>query len=93
LLFVQLDDSSKPPAWLPDTHVRFALEQYGIDQLAIAAEFNGHVFLPAERMMTAFPPNELRRKTFLPALSLSRGTRQSRKIHAHGDVMPGFAGS
>jgi hypothetical protein len=32
LLFVQLDDSPLPK-WLPTTHVRFALQQYGLDQL------------------------------------------------------------
>jgi hypothetical protein len=36
LLFVQLDKENKLPVWLPETHVRFALEQYGIDQLAAA---------------------------------------------------------
>jgi len=34
LLFVTLDETSVLPKWLPDTHVRFALEQYGIEQLA-----------------------------------------------------------
>jgi len=38
LLFVQLDKESALPIWLPETHVRFALEQYGIDQLAGAVK-------------------------------------------------------
>jgi hypothetical protein len=33
LLFVQLDTTSKLPTWLPHTHVRFVLNEYGIDQL------------------------------------------------------------
>jgi hypothetical protein len=33
LMFVQLDETSKLPPWLPRTQVRFALERYGIDQL------------------------------------------------------------
>lgn len=37
LLFVQLDQSTLP-VWLPTTHVRFALEQYGIEQLAGAVK-------------------------------------------------------
>lgn len=32
-MFVQLDETSKRPIWLPETHVRFALKEYGIDQL------------------------------------------------------------
>jgi len=39
LLFVQLDKDSNLPNWLPQTHVRFALEQYSIDQLAGAVKF------------------------------------------------------
>jgi len=35
---VQLDKESKLPVWLPETRVRFALEQYGIDQLAGAVK-------------------------------------------------------
>ena len=38
LLFVQLDAVSTLPMWLPETNVRFALEQYGIDQLAGAVK-------------------------------------------------------
>jgi hypothetical protein len=187
LLFVQLDKESKLPDWLPTTHVRFALEQYGIDQLAgavkmrvqerggkiappsalsharrihreaslladqkslfgdrrwieaniheqvawlmrrlaelteeiktelnmalvaralkqrcvlrdnrvsmnvgwrqgifntveeeaevIAAEFNGPLYVPDERMMTVLPPKELGRHRFTPILSLSREVR------------------
>jgi hypothetical protein len=33
LMFVQLDTTSTMPRWLPTTHVRFAFEQYGVDQL------------------------------------------------------------
>jgi hypothetical protein len=33
LMFVQLDEMSKQPRWLPTTHVRFAFERYGIDEL------------------------------------------------------------
>jgi hypothetical protein len=33
LMFVQLDSTSVLPKWLPKTHVRFALELYGIEQL------------------------------------------------------------
>jgi hypothetical protein len=33
LVFVQLDTAGKLPACLPHTHVRFVLEDYGIDQL------------------------------------------------------------
>ena len=33
LMFVQLDKTSNLPRWLPNTHIRFALEEYGIDQL------------------------------------------------------------
>jgi hypothetical protein len=39
LLFVQLDNAGALPVWLPDTHVRFAFEQYGIEQLAGAIKF------------------------------------------------------
>lgn len=38
LLFVQLDGTSSLPTWLPETHVRFSLEQYGIEQLAGAVK-------------------------------------------------------
>lgn len=38
LLFVQLDKESALPVWLPETNVRFALEQYGIEQLAGAVK-------------------------------------------------------
>jgi hypothetical protein len=184
LLFVQLDGTSALPAWLPETHVRFAIEQYGIEQLAgavkmrvqelgghiskataldkarqvrrdadliadqrslfrdtgwinsslhrhiedvmrtvvalvddinrelgsghvaiaegrrciirdgrvslnvgwrqsiansvedeaelIAADFNGPLYMPSERMMTVFPPREIKRLTFTPSLSLAR---------------------
>lgn len=34
LMFVQVDKSTALPKWLPSTHVRFSLEDYGIDQLA-----------------------------------------------------------
>jgi len=34
LTFVVLDRNSQLPKWLPTTHVRFNLEDYGIDQLA-----------------------------------------------------------
>jgi hypothetical protein len=34
LMFVQLDDTSAIPKWLPKTHVRFALSAYGLEQLA-----------------------------------------------------------
>lgn len=33
LLFVQISKTNTPPKWLPQTHVRFNLEDYGIDQL------------------------------------------------------------
>ena len=33
LVFVQLDNTSALPAWLPQTQVRFGFEEYGIDQL------------------------------------------------------------
>jgi hypothetical protein len=33
LLFVQLDSSSPVPTWLPETHIRFAWEAYGAEQL------------------------------------------------------------
>jgi hypothetical protein len=187
LLFVQLDHETALPPWLPETHVRFSLEQYGIEQLAgaakmrvqqrggvieppsalsaarkvqreaelladqksffrdrawivtnihraieqlmlrlssltdqithelgmkfvarpvghrcvlrdervgmnvgwrqgifnsiseeaeiIAAEFNGPLFVPDERMMTAFMPTEIKRTSFTPTLSLSREVR------------------
>jgi hypothetical protein len=44
LMFVQLDKTSKLPVWLPHTHVRFVLEDYGIDQLigAIKARVHEH---------------------------------------------------
>ncbi len=32
LCFVVLDRSSKPPKWLPTTHVRFNYEEYGLEQ-------------------------------------------------------------
>src|ERR1700730_11398053 len=38
LLFAQLDNGSNFPLRLPQTHVRFALEQYGLDQLAGAVK-------------------------------------------------------
>jgi hypothetical protein len=52
LLFVQLDNESRLPAWLPDTHVRFALEQYGAEQLAGAIkmrvqELGGQIYAPS----------------------------------------------
>lgn len=34
LFFVQMDQTSKFPKWLPTTHVRFSLENYPIEQLA-----------------------------------------------------------
>lgn len=34
LVFVQLNKTSTLPKWLPNTHVRFSLEDYPIDQLA-----------------------------------------------------------
>jgi hypothetical protein len=33
LMFVQLDKTSKLPAWLPPTHVRFSFDDYGLPQL------------------------------------------------------------
>ncbi len=33
LMFVTLDKASKRPKWLPDSHVRFAWDDYGIEQL------------------------------------------------------------
>src|SRR5690349_15489334 len=32
LLFVQLDDESAIPQWLPHTHIRFKLKDYGVDE-------------------------------------------------------------
>lgn len=34
LMFVQVDGTSQVPKWLPKTHVRFALNAYGLEQLA-----------------------------------------------------------
>ena len=33
LMFVQLDKTSTLPRWLPNTHIRYALADYGVDQL------------------------------------------------------------
>lgn len=38
LLFVQLDEQDTLPKWLPDTHIRFALARYGVEQLAGAVK-------------------------------------------------------
>jgi hypothetical protein len=38
LLFVQVDRENALPKWLPPTHVRFGLEQYGVEQLAGAVK-------------------------------------------------------
>jgi len=32
LLFVSLDSTSTPPIWLPESHIRLNLSQYGLDQ-------------------------------------------------------------
>jgi hypothetical protein len=41
----------------------------------IAAQFNGPLYLPEEKMMMVFMPTELRRTRFTPTLSLSREVR------------------
>lgn len=38
LMFVELDETSARPTWLPNTHVRFALKAYGLEQLAGAVK-------------------------------------------------------
>ncbi|MFZ3307871.1 MAG: TIR domain-containing protein [Xanthobacteraceae bacterium] len=57
LIFVQLDGTSKVPKWLPNTHVRFLLEAYGIEQLsgAIKARVQEHggVLVPLDPMTEA----------------------------------------
>jgi hypothetical protein len=45
------------------------------DAEIIAAEFNGPLYLPEERMMTVFTPTELQRARFTLSLSLSREVR------------------
>ena len=57
LMFVQLDSISTLPKWLPKTHVRFALESYGPEQLvgAIKARVQeqGGVVTPPDAMSEA----------------------------------------
>jgi hypothetical protein len=57
LMFVQLDTTSQIPRWLPSTHVRFAFEQYGVDQLAGAIKLRiqeqGGKLLPPDAMTEA----------------------------------------
>lgn len=57
LMFVQLDTKSQVPRWLPSTHVRFAFEQYGVDQLVGAIKFRiqeqGGKLLPPDAMTEA----------------------------------------
>jgi hypothetical protein len=38
LMFVELDETSARPKWLPNTHIRFALKAYGLEQLAGAVK-------------------------------------------------------
>lgn len=57
LMFVQLDDSSQIPKWLPKTNVRFALASYGLEQLAGAVKARvqeqGGVLKPLDPMTEA----------------------------------------
>ena len=57
LMFVQLDTTSQIPRWLPSTHVRFAFEQYGVDQLVGAIKLRiqelGGKLLPPDAMTEA----------------------------------------
>jgi hypothetical protein len=57
LMFVQLDTKSQVPRWLPSTHVRFAFEQYGVDQLVGAIKLRiqeqGGKLLPPDAMTEA----------------------------------------
>lgn len=50
LFFVQLDKSSRVPNWLPDTHVWFSYEDYGLEQavgaIKMRVQENGGVFQP-----------------------------------------------
>jgi hypothetical protein len=48
------------------------------DAEIIAAEFNGPLYVPEERMMTVFTPTELQRARFTLSLSLSREPQSSR---------------
>ena len=54
----------------------------------IAAEFNGPLFLPSERLMTMFQPKELRRSTFLPSLSLARDVCWKERGKAGAHALP-----
>lgn len=57
LLFVQLDKASPLPKWLPETHVRFAFEDYGLEQLVGAVKLRvqeqGGEIRPPNAMTTA----------------------------------------
>jgi hypothetical protein len=57
LMFVQLDKTSKLPKWLPPMHVRFAMEDYGIDQLVGAIKLRvqeqGGTIAPLDAMSEA----------------------------------------
>jgi hypothetical protein len=57
LIFVQLDTKSEIPRWLPSTHVRFAFQQYGVDQLVGAIKLRiqeqGGKLLPPDAMTEA----------------------------------------
>lgn len=57
LMFVQLDKASKLPKWLPLTHVRFAMEDYGIEQLVGAIKLRvqeqGGTIAPPDAMSEA----------------------------------------
>ena len=56
LVFVQLDDASKIPHWLPDTHIRFKLKAYGIEEAVGAIKLRVQ-----EQGGTIEPPNALAR--------------------------------
>ncbi len=56
LVFVQLDDTSTLPQWLPDTHIRFKLKAYGIEEAVGAIKLRVQ-----EQGGTIEPPNALAR--------------------------------
>jgi hypothetical protein len=78
LMFVQLDKTSRLPKWLPATHVRFAMEDYGIDQLVGAIKLRvqeqGGTVVPLDAMSE---PKRVRREAeFLAEREAMMSSRQ-----------------
>lgn len=78
LLFVTLDHSSSLPSWLPDTRIRFSLQQYGIDQAV------GAIKVRVEQLGGELHPLGAVDRARLAAARLERRAQREQRLRGEG---------